>query len=540
MEQFGKFFAELVGLSIGARNIPAFFVVLNIALREWYERLRYTLDHIGTYTLGKWFLTGALIEFFALGLALSKEQWYDILPVFGPAMAVNLLMCVYALIAVRPVTAAERDAVRGSGLSAAQVRAWEQRQGIPRIGFLTAARVFYFSGAIRGFSLFFGALRIYQAHHEQLGPFAARLKVLPEFCIGVIFYAGPLWFMFLYAIEVAIGPLFRGANHVERAIIHVITLIQSKLTGEDVKTIEARDLTRNKMYDNTSRSGADVLKNTYMRFLGQLRLTGILQVFNAWFTMSKLAVEVSFFVSILLLFFELAVTSVGMDHVPMRHIEERWARVIRKLPIVPQIVSIFIFGNWTEALFLPLFAAQLVVKFAPVINAASSATTAATPAAKVAGHGVGIYFHALMGLKLKGFLLLSCAVAIIALVLIKLFGERLSESLEKIHVGWVRKAAAVIAVLLLMGPAIGGVAHALLMPVNYVAEHERVGNLYVNRNQIGAVVGAQPFGGEGLSGTGPKAGGPNYLARFATERVRATDITATGGNVQLLGLAGKG
>jgi len=71
---------------------------------------------------------------------------------------------------------------------------------------------------------------------------------------------------------------------------------------------------------------------------------------------------------------------------------------------------------------------------------------------------------------------------------------------------------------------------------DFVAERARVGNLYVNRNQIGAVVGVQPFGGEGLSGTGPKAGGPNYLARFATERVRTTDITATGGNVGLLGL----
>jgi len=69
---------------------------------------------------------------------------------------------------------------------------------------------------------------------------------------------------------------------------------------------------------------------------------------------------------------------------------------------------------------------------------------------------------------------------------------------------------------------------------DYVAEHARVGNLYVNRNQIGAVPGAQPFGGEGLSGTGPKAGGPNYLVRFATERVRTSDITATGGNVGLL------
>ena len=69
-----------------------------------------------------------------------------------------------------------------------------------------------------------------------------------------------------------------------------------------------------------------------------------------------------------------------------------------------------------------------------------------------------------------------------------------------------------------------------------VTQRARVGNLYVNRNQIGAVVGVQPFGGEGLSGTGPKAGGPNYLARFASERVVSTDITATGGNVGLLGI----
>ena len=53
----------------------------------------------------------------------------------------------------------------------------------------------------------------------------------------------------------------------------------------------------------------------------------------------------------------------------------------------------------------------------------------------------------------------------------------------------------------------------------FVERHAKVGNFYVNRNQIGAVVESQPFGGEGLSGTGPKAGGPNYIARFATERV---------------------
>jgi len=68
----------------------------------------------------------------------------------------------------------------------------------------------------------------------------------------------------------------------------------------------------------------------------------------------------------------------------------------------------------------------------------------------------------------------------------------------------------------------------------HVERHARVGNLYVNRNQIGAVVESQPFGGEGLSGTGPKAGGPHYLARFATERVTCVDTTAAGGNASLM------
>jgi RHH-type proline utilization regulon transcriptional repressor/proline dehydrogenase/delta 1-pyrroline-5-carboxylate dehydrogenase len=64
----------------------------------------------------------------------------------------------------------------------------------------------------------------------------------------------------------------------------------------------------------------------------------------------------------------------------------------------------------------------------------------------------------------------------------------------------------------------------------------RVGNLYLNRNMIGAVVGAQPFGGEGLSGTGPKAGGPYYMHRFATERTRSINTAAVGGNTGLLSL----
>ncbi len=60
------------------------------------------------------------------------------------------------------------------------------------------------------------------------------------------------------------------------------------------------------------------------------------------------------------------------------------------------------------------------------------------------------------------------------------------------------------------------------------------GNVYVNRNMIGAVVGTQPFGGAGLSGTGPKAGGPNYLRRFATEQTVTVNTAAAGGNASLL------
>jgi RHH-type proline utilization regulon transcriptional repressor/proline dehydrogenase/delta 1-pyrroline-5-carboxylate dehydrogenase len=70
----------------------------------------------------------------------------------------------------------------------------------------------------------------------------------------------------------------------------------------------------------------------------------------------------------------------------------------------------------------------------------------------------------------------------------------------------------------------------------YVQEHLRVGNTYVNRNMIGAVVGVQPFGGEGLSGTGPKAGGPRYLHRFAVERTLSVNTTAAGGNAALMSL----
>ena len=72
--------------------------------------------------------------------------------------------------------------------------------------------------------------------------------------------------------------------------------------------------------------------------------------------------------------------------------------------------------------------------------------------------------------------------------------------------------------------------------VQHIRSRMQAGNIYVNRNIIGAIVGSQPFGGEGLSGTGPKAGGPRYLHRFATERVVSTDTTAAGGNASLMAM----
>jgi RHH-type proline utilization regulon transcriptional repressor/proline dehydrogenase/delta 1-pyrroline-5-carboxylate dehydrogenase len=65
-----------------------------------------------------------------------------------------------------------------------------------------------------------------------------------------------------------------------------------------------------------------------------------------------------------------------------------------------------------------------------------------------------------------------------------------------------------------------------------------VGNCYINRGMTGAVVGVQPFGGEGLSGTGPKAGGPHYLLRFVTERTLTVNTAAVGGNARLLAASG--
>lgn len=72
--------------------------------------------------------------------------------------------------------------------------------------------------------------------------------------------------------------------------------------------------------------------------------------------------------------------------------------------------------------------------------------------------------------------------------------------------------------------------------IDYICSRIHAGNIYVNRNMIGAVVGVQPFGGEGLSGTGPKAGGPNYLPRLCTEYSISVNTTAAGGNASLMSL----
>jgi RHH-type proline utilization regulon transcriptional repressor/proline dehydrogenase/delta 1-pyrroline-5-carboxylate dehydrogenase len=81
-----------------------------------------------------------------------------------------------------------------------------------------------------------------------------------------------------------------------------------------------------------------------------------------------------------------------------------------------------------------------------------------------------------------------------------------------------------------------GLHSRIVRAAETVEEYARAGNLYVNRSMIGAVVGVQPFGGEGLSGTGPKAGGPHYLPRFCVERVTSTDTTSAGGNATLLSI----
>ena len=81
-----------------------------------------------------------------------------------------------------------------------------------------------------------------------------------------------------------------------------------------------------------------------------------------------------------------------------------------------------------------------------------------------------------------------------------------------------------------------GIQSRIEQRAQYIRDRVRVGNVYVNRNMVGAVVGMQPFGGCGLSGTGPKAGGPHYLPRFATEQTCTVNTAAIGGNAGLLAL----
>lgn len=79
-----------------------------------------------------------------------------------------------------------------------------------------------------------------------------------------------------------------------------------------------------------------------------------------------------------------------------------------------------------------------------------------------------------------------------------------------------------------------GIQSRIETMIDYVKERIHAGNIYINRSMIGATVGVQPFGGEGLSGTGPKAGGPNYLLRFVHERTVTVNTAAIGGNLELL------
>ena len=81
-----------------------------------------------------------------------------------------------------------------------------------------------------------------------------------------------------------------------------------------------------------------------------------------------------------------------------------------------------------------------------------------------------------------------------------------------------------------------GIHSRIAETIDHVVQRVHAGNVYINRNIIGAVVGVQPFGGMNLSGTGPKAGGPHYLQRFCTEISTSDNIAAVGGNADLLSL----
>ena len=78
-----------------------------------------------------------------------------------------------------------------------------------------------------------------------------------------------------------------------------------------------------------------------------------------------------------------------------------------------------------------------------------------------------------------------------------------------------------------------GIQSRIENTINYIFNNANIGNIYINRNIVGAVVGVQPFGGRGLSGTGPKAGGSHYILNLVNEKSYSYDTTAAGGNATL-------
>ena len=153
--------------------------------------------------------------------------------------------------------------------------------------------------------------------------------------------------------------------------------------------------------------------------------------------------------------------------------------------------------------------------------------------ARIAGHG-RLVAAAPMPAGLNGHYVAPCIyeVADIAVIDEEVFGPVLQV------VRWTGDVEALVAKVNALGYGLTlGLQTRLDRRMERVAATARVGNVYVNRSMIGAVVGVQPFGGEGLSGTGPKAGGPHYLPRFCAEQAISTNTAAVGGNLALLATA---
>ncbi|MDO8718026.1 MAG: L-glutamate gamma-semialdehyde dehydrogenase, partial [Polaromonas sp.] len=130
----------------------------------------------------------------------------------------------------------------------------------------------------------------------------------------------------------------------------------------------------------------------------------------------------------------------------------------------------------------------------------------------------------------------ACEVASLAEVKDEIFGPVLH--IVRWGSGALKTPEAVIAQINTLGYGLTlGIQTRIDSRAQALAAAAHVGNVYINRNMIGAVVGSQPFGGEGLSGTGPKAGGPHYLYRFCSEQTVTVNTTAAGGNAALLASA---